>query len=217
MNEASAPILIFGGSFDPPHHAHIELPLRAADAINAERVLFIPTRVNPQKTDHPPTDSSHRLAMLHGAIAHDSRAQISTIELEREPPNYSIDTVKALRRTLGADAPPMRLLIGADQALNFTSWRQWQELVQLAEPLVMPRPPHTLHTLPAEYEEVFPGDSAVWLARTLELPSEEVSSTNVREAHNPDVELEALVPKSVAAYIRSHRLYGFGPERDTIG
>lgn len=216
MSGARAPMLLFGGTFDPPHRAHIDLPLLAADALGAGSVHFIPTRLNPQKTGHPPTDPSHRLAMLRAALEHDPRARISTIELEQPAPNYSIDTVKALRAQLGPDGPPMRLLIGADQALNFGSWRQWRELEQLAEPLVMPRTPHTLETLPAAYEQAFPGNSALWLSRTLELPTEDASSTDVREASRQALPLESIVPDVVANYIRAHGLYGFGVGRDTI-
>lgn len=216
MSGTPPPILLFGGSFDPPHRAHIDLPLLAADATGADSVLFIPTKINPQKTGHPPTEPFHRLAMLEAALAHDPRAHVSSIELERPSPSYSVDTVRALRSDLGPDAPPLRFLIGADQALNFRSWREWRELERLAEPLVMPRTPHTLEVLPAEYERAFPGESARWIARTLDLPTEDASSTDVREASKHGIPLESIVPDVVTAYIRAHGLYGFGPERDTI-
>ena len=72
------------------------MPMLVADAVDAERVIFIPANLNPQKDDEPPTEAHHRLAMLEAAIAHDPRARISKIELDRPPPSYSIDTVKAV-------------------------------------------------------------------------------------------------------------------------
>ena len=220
MNRPDAPIILFGGSFDPPHRGHVTLPLLAADAVGARAVVFIPAGVNPQKSEHPPTAGRHRIAMLKSAVAHDPRARISSIELDRAGPSYSIDTVEALAAELaaepGADHAPLRLLIGADQALNFRSWRRWEALEGLAEPLILPRAPQGVAELSRSLAEAYPRDADRWIARIVETPGLEASSTDVRAALARGDSLESLVPNSVANYIRSQGLYGSSPERGRI-
>ena len=75
-------VLLFGGTFDPPHQAHTSLPLAAAEAIGAGRVVFIPANINPQKTDTPPTSVEHRIGMLEAALEGTPNATISRIEVE---------------------------------------------------------------------------------------------------------------------------------------
>ncbi len=216
MNESKAPIILFGGSFDPPHTGHVELPLMAADAVGASSVVFIPAGINPQKSEHPPTEGRHRVAMLKSAIAHDSRASVSTIELDRPGPSYMIDTVEALSAELGEGHPPLRLLIGADQALNFNTWRRWEDLEPLAEPLILPRAPFGPDVLPQRLAEVYPEDAERWCRRILQIPGLEASSTDVRGALARGDPLETLVPKTVLDYIRAQGLYGSGPGLDRI-
>ena len=220
MTRPDAPIILFGGSFDPPHRGHVTLPLLAADAVGARAVVFIPAGINPQKSEHPPTAGRHRIAMLESAVAHDPRASVSSIELERSGPSYTIDTVEALAAELaaepGTEPPPLRLLIGADQALNFRSWRRWEALEGLAEPLILPREPQGVAELARSLVEVYPDDADRWVARIVETPCLEASSTDVRAALATGDSLESLVPKSVADYIRAEGLYGSGPERGRI-
>ena len=81
------PILIFGGTFDPPHLAHTALPPLVARRLDCKRILYIPAAANPLKTDAPPTAVEHRLAMLRLALADVPDAEISTIELDRPGPS----------------------------------------------------------------------------------------------------------------------------------
>jgi nicotinate-nucleotide adenylyltransferase len=138
-------VLIFGGTFDPPHRAHVELPPRIAQQLGCDRLLYVPAALNPLKVDSPPTDSSHRLEMLRRAVVDVPNAEICTIELERKGPSYTVDTLEELRRRLGEDVE-MRLLIGGDQALEFHRWKDWKRIIELAEPVVMLRPPWNRET-----------------------------------------------------------------------
>ena len=130
--DVSSPVLIFGGSFDPPTIAHRVLPMRAADLVGADRVIYVPAAISPHKLDQPPLDASHRLAMLKLDIDDLDRAEISTIELEREGPSYMIDTVTALRGDI-EEATPLRLLIGDDQAVPFHRWKDWDPIIGTAD------------------------------------------------------------------------------------
>jgi nicotinate-nucleotide adenylyltransferase len=212
MMATTKPIILFGGTFDPPHRAHVELPLLAANLIGADTVCFIPAGLNPQKSEHPPTESHHRVAMLEAAIAGEPRATISRIEVDRSGPSYMIDTVEAIHADLGPDAPTVRLLIGADQALNFRTWKRWEDLEALAEPLVMPRAPHTIESLPADLEASHPGAGAIWMKRVVDIPPIEVDSTGIRKAVADGSSLERFVQPPVARYILENGLYG--PEHE---
>lgn len=148
-------ILLFGGTFDPPHRAHIDLPLQArlalARQLNATVLLiYIPTARSPHKATGPIASDSHRAAMLTLALAEanaQSDAGIWADELDRArvtpgAPSFSIDTARRARRWLddhGLNSIALRWLIGADQAIAFHRWKNARELIALAEPLVMVR------------------------------------------------------------------------------
>src|SRR5687767_7658800 len=106
-------VLVFGGTFDPPHLAHSRLPALAAQQLGCDEILYVPAAINPLKQDALPTSKEHRLAMLLLAIADVPGAKISTTELERNGPSYTIDTLKELRRKHN-DATSFSLLIGCD-------------------------------------------------------------------------------------------------------
>jgi nicotinate-nucleotide adenylyltransferase len=145
-------------------------------------------------------------------------ARVSRLEVDRPGPSYMIDTLKALHLELIAEAgedaadprrrPRMRLLIGSDQALDFTQWREWRAIVDLAPPVVMPRPPATRTSLAAQYRERFPKDLASrWSTWTLDLPTDGVSSTSVRERLERGEDVGELLAPEVQAIIDTEDLY----------
>ena len=221
--------LVFGGTFDPPHRGHLRLSFEAARRLGCREIVFVPARVSPLKQDTPPTSSEVRVRMLEAAIdGFRSRgggrgigSRISRLEVDRPGPSYMIDTLRALHLELvaaaGDDAadprhrPRMRLLIGSDQALDFTKWKDWRAIVDLAPPVVMPRPPATRTSLAAVYRERFPKDLASrWSTWTLDLPADGVSSTTVRERLERGEDVGELLAPEVRAIIDAERLYGRG-------
>ena len=204
-------MLIFGGTFDPPHRAHVELPQAAARELGCERIIYIPAAINPLKAspDQPsPTPAHHRLAMLRLALDGVPNAEISTIELDRAGPSYTIDTLRGLHAT----ASSAFLLIGADQALDFHRWKDWREILNLATPAMMLRPPWTRSTFQAALRERYDAEEASqWQTRVLStLPIVDVSATEIRKRMAAGSTLNGLVDPRVEAYIRKNRLYGAG-------
>ena len=197
-------ILLFGGSFDPPHEAHIALPQQAANSIGADLIAYIPAGRAPHKLDREQTDPQHRLAMLRLALDDHVSAiptAVLTDEIERGPdePSFTVDTLEALTRRIDP-VTTLRLLIGADQLRIFDSWREPQRIIELAEPVVMVRPPDTHEALLASV----PGaERDVWRRRLVDVEQMNVSSTDIRE--NP--ESSAMVCDAVSEYIREHGLY----------
>ena len=210
-------LLIYGGSFDPPHVGHVALPGAVARRVGADVVVYVPAGRAPHKLERRQTDAAERLAMLRIALA-EAEAEagvgvaggegqevprVATRVLEDEVrragdgrPSYTVDTLSRLRPRLGAGAE-MRLLIGMDQVSIFESWKDWRRVVELAEPLVMRRPGE------AEAASL----SAAWRARVVEVPTMAVSSSEVRRRVAAGESLKGLVSRGVARYIEERGLY----------
>ena len=201
-------IVIFGGTFDPPHVAHAALPPLVARQIHGHRIIYVPAAINPLKADHPPAPAEHRLAMLRLAIRDVPGAEISTIELERSGPSYTIDTIESLRATLGRQVE-MRLLIGADQALEFQRWKRWKELVEFSPPTVMLRPPLDRAAFVAELWRRYESDIAArWVGWIVDVPQMNISATEVRRRVAAGEETTGMLDAEVWQYILKHGLYG---------
>jgi len=201
-------ILLFGGSFDPPHRAHVELPQQAAKAIGADLIAYLPAGRAPHKLDREQTDPAHRLAMLRLALDDrpgDVPTTVLTDEIERGPdePSYTVDTLEALHQRIDPDAR-LRLLIGADQLRIFDSWREPERIIELAEPVVMVRPPDTRASLLASLPDDRRDD---WTARLVDASQIDLSSTAIREQAAAGLPGDGSICDAVAAYIEQHGLY----------
>jgi nicotinate-nucleotide adenylyltransferase len=178
-------VLLFGGSFDPPHLGHIEVPYAAMKFLSFDHVLYMPVFQSPLK-GKPKVDTHHRLAMLQLALADCPWASISTLELDRGGTSYTIATINAL---LG-EYDELRLLIGVDQWAQFQKWHCWEEIIKLANPAIMPR------------EGFSDQDASV-----LQIPALPSASTSVRKQVESGLKIEGLVHPEVAQYIAQHQLY----------
>lgn len=177
----SGPVaLVFGGTFDPPHRGHVAIARAAADLVGATSILVIPAAINPQRTGSPPAPAADRLAMARLAFRDEPRAEVLDLEIARGGPSYTIDTLRELAR-LRSDTR-FRLLIGGDQAANFTTWREWREVERLAEPAIVARPPLDAAPLAAELRRVHGAEADRWIARILPVPVTPERSTEIREA-----------------------------------
>ncbi len=188
-------VALFGGSFDPVHHAHVALAEAALAALRLDEVRWVPAGQPWQKTRRL-TDAAQREAMLRLAIAHELRFVLDRIELDRAGPSYTLDTVKALQAAQpGAE---WFLLIGQDQYAGLHTWLGWQELLGRVGLAVANRPGE----LPAAHPDVqgFPH-------RVVPLPLLDVSSSQVRQRVGDGQDITTLVPPGVARYIETHGLY----------
>jgi nicotinate-nucleotide adenylyltransferase len=199
-------ILLFGGSFDPPHTAHVSLPRQVRAQLDDEVVVYIPAAQSPHKLDRQPTPAHHRLAMLQAALAEHPDALILTLELDRasaDKPSYTVDTLEQLRAALSEDTV-LHLLIGADQVPVFDKWHAADRIQALAEPIAMVRPPETKASLLAQLSQT---DRQRWSKRIVEVPAMDVSATDIRQRLSSAQPVDDLVPGGVARYIAEHGLY----------
>jgi nicotinate-nucleotide adenylyltransferase len=200
-------VLVFGGSFNPPHRRHISLAQQAAAAIGADEIRVIPANINPQRQEQPTTAAHHREAMLRIAFAGEARAVIDTQEIARGGASFTVDTLNNLR----AQFPTAQffLLLGGDQALNFYSWKDPHEILALATPVVVPRAPLNTHDLLQQIAARQDAATAnVWRPWILPLEAAADSSTQLRGNLKAGAPLdETLIDPAVNAYIKQHSLY----------
>lgn len=128
---------VFGGSFDPPHLGHAIVAQYAREKLALDRVRFVPARRPPHKRDRLLAPGEVRAEMVRAMIAGDPAFELDELELEREGPSYTIDTVRALAERDPDDG--LVLLVGADQFAEFHTWREPADIARLAEIAVLAR------------------------------------------------------------------------------
>ncbi|MBI2683147.1 MAG: nicotinate (nicotinamide) nucleotide adenylyltransferase [Acidobacteriales bacterium] len=200
-------LALFGGTFDPIHHGHMAVARAAlADPRFAlDHVEFVLADRNPLKSDWPITSFEHRWAMLTLALEGEPRMKAN--DMERLPPesklaNYTIDTVRQLRKTL---APGDRLyfLAGIDSFLHIRSWKEPERLLRECRFIVVSRAGATLQEAIAVLPPGTPADR-VALLDGVNVP---VSATRIRQAARAGEPLGPYVAPKVAEYIRRRRVY----------
>jgi len=199
---------IFGGSFDPIHEAHLAVARAARDQARLDRVLVMVARASPLKggTTAPADD---RLAMARLAVAGERALEASDLELKREGPSYTIDTVREVRRLFpGAE---IWLVIGSDSVVELPKWREGARLVGETHVLIAPRPEAKRERL-AELAAAFGAEAVARLERGwLAMPEMPISSTEIRERLASGGDVRGLVPDAVARYARERGLYRAAP------
>jgi nicotinate-nucleotide adenylyltransferase len=193
---------ILGGTFDPPHLAHLALAEEARSLLGLDRVLFVPAGDPWRKAGQEITPAEHRLAMVHLAVADKPHFEVCTLEIEREGPSYTVDTLAELADQYGPEAE-LYLILGEDALHDMPNWKEPERIVALARLVVARRP-----SLP---EPPVPPESAIHgLAERLiplDMPPIDISATALRERARQGLSLRGLVPAGVAEYIEQHGLY----------
>ncbi|MEN8772697.1 MAG: nicotinate (nicotinamide) nucleotide adenylyltransferase [Akkermansiaceae bacterium] len=131
-------IAFFGGTFDPIHEGHLEIAQKAVTQIGLKRVIFIPCRQSPHKTEAPSAADADRLKMLELATADLSWAEVSDFELKKPPPSFTWETVRHFRETLAKSAR-LFLIIGFDQWKSLPRWKNIETLALDIEFIVVGR------------------------------------------------------------------------------
>ena len=130
--------MIFGGTFDPVHTAHLVLAESAADELDLDTVLFVPSARPPHKSESRLSDAVHRTRMVELAMEGNDRFALSRVELERKGRSYAIDTIREIAG--GGAAKKPYFLIGTDSLADLSSWRNPDAILEEADVVVAPRP-----------------------------------------------------------------------------
>lgn len=207
---------LLGGTFDPVHDGHLATARAAQQALHLDAIWFVPSARPPHRPDSPRASEYHRVAMIRLAIAERAGWEVCELELRRQGPSYTYDTLRELQH----DRLPSQIffITGADAFAEIATWHRYPDLLDLAHFVVVARPGFSIERLrrrvPALASRMIePADLAVCSTPRVILVEAEtpaVSSTGIRERAAAGQSLVNLVPSAVAAYIAQHDLYSSG-------
>lgn len=213
---------IFGGTFNPIHYGHLRSAEEAREALGLDQIVFVPCFLPPHKGHKDIAPPEQRLEMLKMAIADNTDFELSRIELNREGPSYSVETFRELRKTYGADKS-LYFIIGADSFVEIGLWKNYEELFQLTNLIIVTRPGYMQELgnksptslLPVAIQPRFCYDSTKKILHHdsgmyihfLETTGFDIASTRVRKCVAERQSITYLLPPDVERYIEEKKLY----------
>jgi nicotinate-nucleotide adenylyltransferase len=194
---------ILGGTFDPVHAGHIFVAEEARIRLSLDRVLFIPAGTPWLKVDHEITAATHRVEMVRLAIAKHEHFELSTVEVDRGGPSYTVDTLDELRAR--PEDGELYLIMGLDSFVELPQWKDAERLVRLCRLVVVPRYGSNL----PEFREVARRLGGISRENVviLDSPMIGISSSGIRDRVSRGLPIDYLVPGEVERYIIAHGLY----------
>jgi nicotinate-nucleotide adenylyltransferase len=193
---------VLGGTFDPPHHGHLLIARQAFHQLKLNQVLFAPAHQPPHKIDQSITPIRHRLEMVRLAIADQPGFVLSRIDVDRQGPTFTVDTMRLLRQQFG-EASTLYFIMGMDSLMNILTWHAPEQLIQVCKLAVFARPGFRANI--GELEKQLPGlrERIVFLST----PTLNVAASELQKRVRDGQSIEDCVPKAVAKYIEENGLY----------
>jgi len=186
---------VMGGTFDPVHHGHLVAASEVASVFDLDEVVFVPTGHPWQKSHRAVSPAEHRYLMTVIATASNPRFTVSRVDIDRDGPTYTIDTLRELRQQRGG--AELYFITGADALEQIIGWKNSDDLFSLAHFVGVTRPGHRLSGagLPADRVSL------------MEVPAMAISSTDCRDRVAKGEPVWYLVPDGVVQYIAKYNLY----------
>jgi nicotinate-nucleotide adenylyltransferase len=197
-------VAVLGGTFNPPHHAHLLCASEAADQLGLDSVVLMPAFTPPHKEVPDEPGPEVRLALCELAVAGDERLSVSRLELDRGGPSFTVDTL----RVLHARHPEHELIfiVGGDMAASLPTWKDPLAVLELARLAIAERSGalrrDIIERLTAEY-----GEDVTDRLDFFDMPRMDVSSTEIRRRVAAGRTIRYLVPDAVADHIARAGLY----------
>jgi nicotinate-nucleotide adenylyltransferase len=198
---------ILGGTFNPPHIGHLASARAALEQLQLGRVVLVPARVPPHKAVECEPGPEHRFEMCRLTAAAGERIEVSRVELDREGPSYTVDTLRWLHEKALDDE--LTLIVGSDMAVDLPRWRDPEEILRLASLAVAARAGAERETVRRSLAVLRGAERVAFL----DMQEVDVSSSLVRERVARGLEIKGLVADGVAEYIEDHGLYRKQPAR----
>lgn len=202
---------VLGGTFNPVHYGHLRVATEFAEAFSLEKVSLMPCFI-PVHRKLPDADSKHRVAMLEQAVANTGRLDIDIREIDAGKPSYTVDSLTSLRSEVG-EQTAIYFVMGEDAFSSFTQWHRWQDILALANIVVMSRPGASLDFTELawlDHVNVFTGhEHAFGKVYQLDVTPLAISSTAIRKLIKKQRSIRYLLPDSVANYIKENKLYHY--------
>ncbi|NMP21225.1 nicotinate-nucleotide adenylyltransferase [Sulfobacillus harzensis] len=194
---------LMGGTFNPIHYGHLVAAEAARDAFHLDQVIFIPAGQPPHKSGLAVADPEHRYLMTFLAIVSNQHFEISRVEIDRQGPSYTSDTLAHFR---ALDPEVLWYFItGADAILDIVSWHYPDAIFQNAELIAASRPGYSLKKIEALKQQL--GAERVARIHPLEVPALAISSSQIRERLQQGLSIKYLVPEAVEHYIAKNQVY----------
>ena len=195
MRTGVARLGVLGGTFDPVHHGHLVAASEVASVFGLDEVVFVPTGHPWQKSHRAVSPAEHRYLMTVIATASNPRFTVSRVDIDRDGPTYTIDTLRELRQQRGG--AELYFITGADALEQIIGWKNSDDLFSLAHFVGVTRPGHRLSGagLPADRVSL------------MEVPAMAISSTDCRDRVAKGEPVWYLVPDGVVQYIAKYNLY----------
>jgi nicotinate-nucleotide adenylyltransferase len=193
---------ILGGAFNPPHIGHLVCAQETLIQLELDKVVFVPVGQAPHRGIEDDPGAEARLELVELAIAGDDRFTSSRIELDREGPSYTSDTLREMRSAAPEDE--LFLILGGDQAATLRTWHEPEVVLSLATVAVVERVSWTRNAIAIKIARL-KGSERV---RYLDMPLIQVSSSAIRRRVAAGRPTRYLVPDAVASYIEANGLYG---------
>ena len=192
-----------GGTFDPIHHGHLVAASEVQAWFHLDEVVFVPTGDPWQKSDRDVSPAEHRYLMTVIATAANPHFTVSRVDIDRDGPTYTVDTLRDLR----AEMPNADLffITGADALAEIFTWREPEELFELATFVGCTRPGYSMD--PTTLDQSGLGSIPADRVTLIEIPALAISSTDCRERKKRGQPVWYLVPDGVVQYIAKHHLY----------
>ena len=192
---------IFGGSFNPVHCGHIYLAESVRDSLGLDRVIFVPSKISPHKSNSEYVSEYHRLKMLELAVEGKKGFEISEYELRCERISYSIYTAEHFRKKFPDDE--LYLLIGSDMFLSFEKWYRFEDIMKLVTLAVVSRESQDYQPVEEKYREFSQFGKII----ICPVPAFPASSTEIRKKIRENENYACYLDKNVVQYITSNNLY----------
>lgn len=187
---------LFGGTFNPPHIGHLIVIESVRDALKFDKIIFIPSAQPPNKPGMLLAPPRMRYEMTRLAVQGNLNFEVSNIEIQRQGPSYTIDTLEELIALY--PRADFSLIIGADNLLEFETWKSPEEITTQADLVVMSRPDFPINNIKSNYSRH---------AQFINVPSIGISSTDIRRRVKMGRSIRYLVPITVDQYIHNKNLY----------
>ena len=194
---------VLGGTFDPVHNGHLLVAEEAKTRLNLAVVIFMPTGQPWLKVDRPITPAEHRLQMLRLALADRPDFKLSTMEIERAGPSYTVDTITELQGQLDTE-DELFFILGWGNLVELPQWRDVPRLIQMCYFVAAPRPGAPRPDLKV-LEASIPGISQ--RVMLLDKPYVDISASVIRDRVARGLSVRHLVPEPVNRYLKEHKLY----------
>ncbi len=194
---------ILGGTFDPIHLAHLAVAEEVRVRLDLAEIIFVPAGQPWLKANSPISVAEHRIQMVRLAIADKPYFKLSTLEIDRAGPSYSVDTIAELQGQLGA-GDELFFILGWDSLAELPLWHEPSQLIQMCRLVAVPRPGYSVPDL-KKLEAKVPGLSQRVIL--MDKPEIDISATEIRNRVAQGLSISHLVPEPVERYIKQHRLY----------